>query len=374
MPAVSRSPSHPIRQLFGRRFWIFNASAWLLLAVANTGAIGADLVRSGRPGAWTQTLLQYLVFYGPWFLLTPVVFWWVARYPLLREGWRHAWRYVLFGVIWLACYLPTEAALYSLMTRGSLAYFREAFRGIPLNAWVLDSVFLVTLFGVASAVDMTAAARRRERQAARLAVENSDLSARLAGVRLQMLRAQLEPHFLFNALNSITALIRSAEPETAVRSVGLLSELLRYATRAASRERVAVEEEVGFAEAYLGFQQLRYGDRLRCVLEVDEAAGAAEIPPLILQPLLENAIRHGVERLQEPSRVGLKVDRRDAQLVLTVSNRPTPDAAETPGLGIGLANLRERLEVVYASSYELRSASTAGGHQAELVLPFEAAA
>ncbi len=341
------------------------------MALANTGAIGADMMRSGRPGAWSQTLVQYLVFYGPWFVITPIVFWWVERYPLAGDGWRHVWRYVLFVVVWLGVYLPTEAALYSLVTQGSLSFFAQAFRGIPLNAWVLDSVFLLTLFGVASARDMTAAARRRERQAAHLAVENAELSARLSGVRLQILRAQLEPHFLFNALNSITALIRSAEPETAVKSVGLLSELLRYATRAASRDWVTLEDEVGFAEAYLGFQQLRYGDRLGCKLEIDEAASAAEIPPLILQPLLENAIRHGVERIEAPSRVGLTVTCRDAELVLAVNNRPTPESDESPGLGIGLANLRERLEVVYGSAFDLSSNSVAGSYQATLVLPRE---
>lgn len=358
------------RRFLGLRFWLINGGAWSLFTAAIASAVYADLVRSGRPGRWLEILGHYSVFYLPWFLVTPLVFWWVARHPLARDGWRRQgiW-YVAFLLVWLAVYLPLEAMLLSLVNGGSLATMGASFRSIPLNAWVLDSVFLLTLFGIASARDMSAAARRREREAAQLAIENAELSARLSGARLQMLKAQLEPHFLFNALNSITGLIRTAEGETAVEAVGLLSELLRYAIRAASLDRVSLQEEVDFVEAYLAFQSLRYGGRLACHLEVDEDAARAQIPPLILQPLLDNAIRHGVERIEGQCEVWLRVERTADDVVIAVENSPAASGEGSPGLGIGLSNIRQRLEMIYGKAVALRCSDSVDGFLVELSLP-----
>lgn len=356
----------------GPRFWLLNGAAWCLFAVTNTSASYADLWRAGREGSWGGILAQNLVFYLPWLFVTPLVFWWVARHPLARGGWhRQGVKYLLFMAGWLALYLPTEALLYSLVIHGSWRYFGQAFAGIPLNAWVLDSVFLIALFGVASARDRSLAVRRQEREAAQLAVQNAELSARFADTRLHMLQAQLEPHFLFNALNAVTALIRCHEPETAVRAVGLLSELLRYATHASARDRVTVAEEIDFAEAYLGFQQLRYGDRLSCTIDVEESVSAIEIPPLIVQPLLENAIRHGVEQIDRPSQVWLSAAAEQHDLVVTVRNAPGSLAALTSGLGVGLANTRERLALVYRRPVDIRLRESDGEVIVELIVPQE---
>ncbi len=359
-------------RVWGPRFWLLNGAAWCLFAVTNTSAIYADLWRAGRQGSWGQILTQYLVFYLPWLFVTPLVFWWVARYPLARGGWhRQGAKYLLFMAGWLAVYMPTEAALYSLVIHGTLRSFGEAFAGIPLNAWVLDSVLLIALFGVASARDRSRAVRQQEREASQLAVQHAELSARFADARLHMLQAQLEPHFLFNALNAVTALIRCHEPETAVRAVGLLSELLRYATHASTRDRVTVAEEIDFAEAYLGFQQLRYGDRLSCAIDLDDAVGGLEIPPLIVQPLLENAIRHGVEQIDRPSKVWLSAAFDQQALIVTVRNAPGSLAALTSGLGVGLANTRERLALIYRQPIDVRLSESGGGVDAELIVPQE---
>lgn len=366
------------------RFWAANALAWALLAVANSGAIYADLVRAGREGSWLVLWSNYLLYYLPWFLWTPVVFAWVRRYPWVRGGWRrHAGGYVLFIVGWLLLYVPIAGTMVSLVAHGAPVRVRESIASVPLNAWVLDSVFLLTLLGVANARQLAEAARERRLESSRLALENAELSARWSGARLQMLRAQLEPHFLFNSLNTITALIRSAEPETAVRSVGLLSELLRYATRAATVEAVALDEELDFVEAYLAFQRMRFADRLDCQLEVDAEAAEVEVPPLLLQPLLENAIRHGVERFEGPSEVRLEVrlegsgetrgeSRTDAdRLVLSVVNCPGSELEASSGLGVGLSNTRERLEAVYGEQTTLRQEAVDGCYRVEVTLPVE---
>lgn len=367
---MSEIESEPCRHL-GRRFWGLNVTVWSLFVAAVATAIYADALRSGRAASWLDIIGRYSVYYLPWLLISPLVFRWVHRHPLARQGWRRqgGW-YLLFFVVWLGPYILIESALASLLNYGDLRSIQQAFGLIPLNGWVLDSVFLLTLFGVANARDMTAAARSQERDAARLAIENAELSAGLSEARLQMLRAQLEPHFLFNSLNAITALIRSAEPETAVRAVGLLSELLRYATHAAASSWVSLEDEIDFVDAYLGFQQLRHGERLICDLDIEEGVGQARIPPLILQPLLENAIRHGVERLETPSRVQLRVHRRHDELVIAVTNAPAPETVGPSGLGVGLANSRERLQMIYGRQVDFRMSTTAEGFSVQVGLPW----
>jgi len=335
------------------------------------------MVRSGQSTtSWLKILAYYLAVYLPWFLTTPIVFWWVDRYPFATASSRgilprRLARYFIFLSLWLACYLPVQAMIASYAQHGSLAHFPQAFQSIPLNNWVLDTVFLCALFGVATAVHFSRTGRRQERESAKLAVENAELSARLSDARLQMLQAQLEPHFLFNALNSIAALIRCAEPEAAVESVGLLSELLRYATRATTSERVTLSEEIDFAEAYLGFQQLRYGSRLRFTFSVDKSLGSVSVPPLILQPLLENAIRHGVETLEEPSEVLLSATFHEGEIDLKVRNSPGAPQGGASGLGIGLTNTRERLQWIYGRPIDLHIQGTEDGFEARLLLPLE---
>ncbi|MEM1204293.1 MAG: histidine kinase [Acidobacteriota bacterium] len=355
------------------RFWWLNAAGWLLVAVILTGAVYTDYSRAGvEAPPWLQLFLQNAVYYGPWALLTPGVFLWVERFPLTRGGWRRRGPvYVLLLGAWLLFYVPSTAVLQAVLVRGSISEVGEVLRTSRVNGWVSDSVYLLMLVGIASAWEQAGVARRRTREAARLAVDNAELAARLADARLDMLRSQLEPHFLWNALNSINALIRTGEPERATRAIGLLSELLRYAVHAASNDRVPLGEEVDFAEAYLGFQQLRYGDRLTTCLEVDPAAVAsATLPPLVLQPLLENAVRHGVERLEGPSRVTLTVRALDGDgLGIEVRNSPGSTLVGSGGLGIGLTNVRARLEHLYGDGFQLRLRSEPDGFVAELTLP-----
>ena len=365
---------NPIRSVLTRRFWGLAAAGWTLLAFTNSAAVAADLVRAGREVSWPDLLGFYLAVYLPWFLITPVVFWWIERWPPTGVAWpRLLVRYLPMLVPWAFFYLPAQSAILSLSRHGSLDHFTETLRQMPLNQWVVDAVYLVALVGLAAASHQIRATRRREREATELAIANAGLEARLSAARLEMLRAQLEPHFLYNALNSIAGLVRQGQTDTAVEAVGLLSELLRYATRATDNDRVLLSEEVDFAEAYWGFQKLRYGQRLTCSYEIDPECGACQLPPLVLQPLLENAIRHGVETHEAPSRVALRVQRSRGQLEIAVSNRPGESRTGTPGLGVGLKNLRERLEWLYDPPVKPTLETNDGEFVARLLLPVEEA-
>ncbi|MEL7060294.1 MAG: histidine kinase [Acidobacteriota bacterium] len=363
---------------FGVRFWLLDAAAWSLFAFANTATGAADALRAGEPVVWWPALGNNLLLFAPWVFLTPAIFHWAERHPLPRDGGRGLARWLghvaLLAVVWTLFYLPVQASMMSWISFGTPWRVVEIFRRVSATTWLFDSIFLFSLIGIGLAISSWRSTRRQERQATRLALENAELSTRLAEARLHMLRAQLEPHFLFNALNSITALIRAAPPATAVRAVADLSDLLRYATRAAERDEVALEEELAFVEAYLAFQKLRFEDRLEVVFRIDSETADAALPPLVVQPLLENAIRHGVEPSSGRRRIELVARRQEDRLIIEVLNSfeqaIAPSTADSPGLGTGLETARRRLRAFFDGEADLTLDLDGGVATARVITPW----
>lgn len=362
------------RSLFDRRFWLLNAAIWSLVSCTSAGAQLADLARSGRQAVPWKTFAYYFAVYLPWFLTTPLVFRATQRLSKRRRDLRLALDILGLLILWGAFYVAAQALVLSMASYGTAHQWLTALRSLQLSQLLLDSIYLLALVAFALSTLQTHEARRRERQANRLSLENAELSTHLAEARLQMLQAQLEPHFLYNALNSIASLIRHGEKETAAGAVGLLSELLRYATRATTRDWVTLGEEVDFAEAYWGFQQIRYGSRLDCVYEIDEELAAAPVPPLVLQPLLENAIRHGIETLEGDGRARLTVKQQHEVMKIEVANSPAGVPApvqdrSSQGFGVGLRNVEERLRWMFKGAGELKLRRRDPEMVAELTLP-----
>jgi LytS/YehU family sensor histidine kinase len=184
--------------------------------------------------------------------------------------------------------------------------------------------------------------------AARLAEQRSLQQAMLAReAELRALRAQVHPHFLFNSLNSINSLVMT-EPARAREMCILLAEFFRKTLAVGERPTVSLEEELDVARTYLAIEGLRLGARLKIEEAVDEGARALRLPPLLLQPLVENAIRHGIATRPEGGvlRIAARADGR--RVHITVTNPFDPDAPSRPGVGVGLANVRRRLQAAYA--------------------------
>ncbi|HUR44384.1 MAG TPA: sensor histidine kinase [Candidatus Saccharimonadales bacterium] len=253
-----------------------------------------------------------------------------------------------------------------------------------LRSTILDLLAYGAITGLAHSVNF----HRRLRERERLALF---LESKLANARLNTLKAQLQPHFLFNSLNAIAALLRR-DPRLAETTLVALSELLRLALSQSERQEGTLREELEFVQRYLEIQQTRFGDKLRVEQEIEPGALDCVVPTLVLQPLVENAIRHGIESAENGGLVRVSAFRKDGKLVLTVeddgvgltngkadSSGPEYSAGLSVSLpaaqifktgavlargrtGIGLANLRERLHALYGvrQKLELRPRATGG--------------
>lgn len=197
-------------------------------------------------------------------------------------------------------------------------------------------------------------------------VLTSQVSAREA--ELRALRAQLNPHFLFNSLNSISALA-GAEPESARRMCQLLGDFLRSSLSLGARHRVAFSEELALAERYLAVEQVRFGERLTFEKRIDPEAERCQVPPLLIQPLIENAVKHGVADRIEGGTVRVTAAVSDGMLEISVENPRDPDAPPRRGQGLGLENVRQRLTALDARLTRLDVFSEPEAYRVRLCLP-----
>jgi two-component system, LytTR family, sensor kinase len=335
---------------------------WTLIGLLYAGQYyfgfsdGEDDISWWRLVAW-QLSTGYV-----WVALTPLILWLGKRFPIERSSWIGR---LLLHLAVSAIVSATYIAAYTAITR-----FADVFPDWKINTlkdqyihflWMYFHLHVFTYFailGAGLAFDYYHKYRERERQAA-------ELRTQLAHAQLQVLRAQLHPHFLFNTLNTIAGLVRNNENKAAVDMLAGLSDLLRHALETSSHQEVALRDELEFIERYLAIQRMRFSDRLSVKTEIDPDTLDAIVPNLILQPLVENAIRHGLAARAAPGLLSLTAHRSNGELQIRIYN-DGPTLAEgwrmENSAGIGLQNTRDRLEQLYGAQHQLevRNQGTSG--------------
>jgi len=240
---------------------------------------------------------------------------------------------------------------------------------------MLDEGAKLLLLGVAGAVAAYATAWQERLLTSyhRQARDREQLEGELARAELRSLKLQLHPHFLFNALNTVTALLAS-DPRGAERVVTALSELLRFSLRHAGDQEIALEREVEVLHRYVDIQQLRFPDRLQVEFDIDPAVAGALVPNLLLQPLVENAIRHGIAPRATGGRVRVRASREGDRLHLSVcDNGVGATRGARAGAGVGLGNTRARLRYLYGDGHEFRAGAgdgDEGGFAVHIAIPY----
>jgi two-component system, LytTR family, sensor kinase len=350
-------------------FWWLVTAFWLFIALAS--ALEMSLLQSTHI---RQALVLALVRLVPWIFLTPLVVWVSSVYTLERSTWRRSlWVHLAvcvlsLGMVGVFAYLSPAAPP---LSRYDPAQLNRLKRGPRETAFVIlrRITYQLPVFwglvGVAHAVRFYERGKARERHEA-------ELESRLVQARLQTLRMQLNPHFLFNTLNSIASLVH--EQPQAEEMIEALSDLLRLTLSASDRQEVTLREELHFLDRYLLIEQTRFGERMRVERQIDVSALDAIVPILIMQPLVENAVKHGIEAQISAGIIRIAVERTGENLCLTVSDNGRGVASSADGKlkeRVGLSNTRSRLEELYGaqSSLQFHPGKT-GGFTAEIRLPW----
>ena len=358
-------------------FWAF------LAALAAAGRL-LDPRAPGLQPAISSALVRLAVFeYGLWALLTVPILWLSSR--LSVEGGRRVERVMLFLAIGIVVALLVDATV--AMVRAELLPMpRPRRRGLgpgPMGGGFsltrslgrlgfLDDlmVYLAILAG-GVARDYFLRYRLRQEETVRLQAHAAHLQAQLAEARLAVLRTQLNPHFLFNTLHAVSALVER-DPRGVRRMIARLSELLRYTLDGATEQEMTLEREMELLGRYLEIMQIRFQGRLEVSMDVPDETRAALVPNLVLQPLVENAIKHGVDAAAGRGRIAIHARRDGGELVLEVrDDGPGPDGEVPSEGGLGLRNTRERLAALYGPRARLSlEPAEGGGTIARVVVPF----
>lgn len=336
-------------------YWLLIAAACLVPALLNASASYMNWRLGGRgPGGWGVVIFAgalWLVFGA----FTPIPYFLARRYPLRREAIGRTVAAHLAGALVLCLgWTSFGVVLARLLDRRPL---QEPFLRYYVG-WILTnlpwSVFLYfTVLGCVYAFTYYREARERESQQARLA-------AQLAEARLGALRMQLNPHFLFNSLNAIIVLVRDQNTRDASRMLELLSAVLRQVLQSGKREKVTLDEELRFIQQYLAIEQVRFSDRLQVRWSIEPTVRDALVPEFILQPLVENAVRHGVARLSEAGMIEVAARESETDLILSVRDNG-PGVRPGSNSGVGLANTRARVETLFGEAGQLEVVKAEGG-------------
>jgi two-component system, LytTR family, sensor kinase len=226
----------------------------------------------------------------------------------------------------------------------------------------------VLLYGLVALADQVGKSAARERERERRAAQ---LETSLAEARLHALKLQIQPHFLFNTLNGISSLVRGGQTAEAIGMIGGLSDLLRYSLEQGGGSRVTLEEEATMVGRYFDIQRLRFADRLEAELEIPTEALSAEVPVLLLQPLAENAIRHGIARSHAKGRVIVRARRLGDELIIEVFSTGRLDPGRSQG--IGLSTTVSRLSQMYGDRARFELVEEDGGVRAQVTIPWSTA-
>ena len=336
-------------------FWLVGFAAWTALALLATMQTAMSFSMRGQPIDWPRLLAWRAIDWYSCAVFVPPLLWLVRRWPLERSTWPR--RLPMYLGATLVATLIKYGLLFQLQSVivGAAAR-RERFSAVLAGNAISELMIFWAVIGVLHAVEFYR--RYREREA--LTLE---------------LRAQLHPHFLFNVLNAATVLVHR-DPDAADAMLTRLGDLLRHALRSDPRHETPLHEELALLDQYLDIMRTRFGDRLTIRRTIPTSVESALVPTFVLQPLVENALEHGVDRIEGSGCVEIDAEREGDSLVLAVRDNGAGERGDArAGLGIGLTNTRARLAALYgdAATLALRPRPS-GGTEVVLRLPFRSLA
>lgn len=352
--------------------WLLAFGCWTLLALVFASQSYVYSAATGEDKGWKRVLAWTLVDWYIWAALSPFILWLARRFRFERGNWGtallvHLGAGIGFSLLHLA--LQTCAQHFAAGQMPSHGTLWESVVYLFTKKIHLDLLTYAGIVGISHAASYYR--RYHEREA-----ETHKLEAQLARAQMQTLQMQLRPHFLFNTLNTLSELLHR-DQRAADRMIARLGDLLRLTLESGTSQEVSLRQELDFLRKYLEIEQTRFHDRLTVDFKIDPISLDARLPNMILQPIVENAIKHGIATKPGAGRIEISAGREDGMLRVRVSDDGAglPPDWKTAGIkeGIGLSNTRQRLEQLYDGKHKLEfSDARNGGAEVSLAVPFRA--
>jgi signal transduction histidine kinase len=354
--------------------WIAYLGGWTLFALFFITEDAGRLLYRGQRVDWHGYMVVWLTTAYAWACLAPLVWKLAGVFPITKSNW---WRSGGMHLVASLSFAILEEVLFAAVTPVfGLPWFPRKFLATFLAVVPIDFHLNVIVYwlivGLQRGASYYRELREREQLAAQLQLRAAQLESQLAQAKLTALKMQLHPHFLFNTLHAISVLVRQQRTREADEMLTNLSELLRETMEGWDAQEVPLRREVEWINLYLAIQRVRFQDRLTVAMDLSPATLDALVPSLLLQPLVENAVRHGVSKSAAPVRIELKSSLKDSYLELRVCDNGPGISKEGPGNGVGLSNTRARLQQIYGDSQSLSLESLDGGGTVVTVsIPYE---
>jgi two-component system, LytTR family, sensor kinase len=344
--------------------WLWIASVWIGLGLIDATQTVFSMRAQGMHHAWVRLFFTLTFAWLPWAAATPLVRNLGRKYPPVKwTGLVHLAACAGIGLAaggWLA---GMEVLLNPWATSPPPGPFVTHWKNTFESGIVSDLVLYAAILAISYVIDS-------KQRLAHQQTETARLSEALYKAQLHALRRQLEPHFLFNALNSISGLVREHKNDAAVSMIAGLSDFLRRCLEESDRQEVPLGQEMEFVQKYLDIQKVRYADRMNLDVQVPDELLSAQLPTLILQPLAENAVKHGIAKRAQGGTIRISACRSGSMLNLTVYN-DGPKHRQGPISGIGISNVRNRLQRLYGDRFELHlHDQESGGFEVSVSVPF----
>jgi hypothetical protein len=349
-------------------------AATTLIGLAEATQIYLGAGEQGAAFGWGRAMGATMPSWYVLALLLPPTIWLARRFRLDESGRRRSALpiHLVASVAFTAVHLGLSSWISHSLRPDPQGPFLSTVANTLTLFFVLDTLFYWALIGGYYAFEYNRRLRERERAAAVLMLKASRLETSLSRANLEALRMQLNPHFLFNTLNTISVLAMKGERNRVVRMINRLSDLLRLALEN-DRQTMTLGEEVDFLQRYLEIEQVRFRERLRVQMDVPEDLLDAEVPSLLLQPIVENAVVHGVSRQLEGGSITIVARRAGERLQLLVqdSGPGFGDENARNGMGVGVSNTAARLEQLYGAEQEFRRENRPeGGARVSIEIPY----
>lgn len=358
-PEVSRSPR-----------WLWIAVLWGGLGLFDATQTVVMMHSQGMHHAWVQLFITLLFSWLPWALATPGITYLCRRFPPvqlrpLSTWFIHLGAAAAINVVYGAWRAFMEVSMNPWANTSGPGLFGSIWSQACYDGLLGTLVLYASVLAICSVLDSRERLMHQKAEAARL-------SEQLSKAQLDAVRHQIEPHFLFNSLNAVSALVREGKNDEAVSMIAALSDLLRRVLQESRKQKVTLREELELLDKYLAIQKVRFSDRLQVEATVSGELLTAQVPSLVLQPLVENALKHGIATRAQGGLIRVAISRLNGRVTLSVYNDgPSVSSNWRQNAGVGLSNLETRLHGLYGDGFRfsLENANQRGV-EASISIPY----